>query len=43
MEIDIPEMELDKGMSSDTAVGDVFELEMDSEDDERRGPTLFSA
>jgi len=34
MEIDIPEMELDKGMSSDTAVGDVFELEMDSEDDE---------
>jgi hypothetical protein len=34
MEIDIPEMELDKGMSSDTAVGDDFGLEMDSEDDE---------
>ena len=27
-------MELDKGMSSDTAVGDDFGLEMDSEDDE---------
>jgi hypothetical protein len=35
MEIDIPgpEVEIDKGMSSDTAVGDNFELEMDSEDD----------
>jgi hypothetical protein len=34
MEIDIPEIELDKGMSSDTAVGDDSGLEMDSEDDE---------
>ena len=34
MEIDIPEVEFDKGMSSDTAVGDDFDLEMDSEDDE---------
>jgi hypothetical protein len=33
IEIDIPEVELDKGMSSDTAVGDDFEPEMDSEDD----------
>jgi len=34
MEIDIPGVELDKGMSSDTAVGDDFEPEIDSEDDE---------
>ena len=32
MEIDIPEIEIDKGMSSDTTVGDDFGWETDTED-----------
>ena len=42
MEIDI-EMELDKGTSSDTAVGDDFGLEIDSEDDEDPHSFLLDA
>jgi len=41
MEIDIPGVELDKGMSSDTAVGDDFEPEIGSEDDKNLHSFLY--